>query len=110
VSPVRYELGFISKKTAFFIVTAVETSSLCKSDCHLPQPSKGNDNAFILYLRLKTRLTTVGTRWADHATHLYPQKLALISPISVGRSVYIVRLRMKSHRVVIYLILLSCSA
>jgi hypothetical protein len=28
VSPVRYELGFISEKTAFFIVTAVKTSSL----------------------------------------------------------------------------------
>jgi hypothetical protein len=28
VSPVRYELGFISEKTAFFIVTAVKTSNL----------------------------------------------------------------------------------
>jgi hypothetical protein len=28
VSPVRYELGFISQKTAFFIVTAVKTSDL----------------------------------------------------------------------------------
>jgi hypothetical protein len=27
VSPVRYELGFISQKTAFFIVTAVKTSN-----------------------------------------------------------------------------------
>jgi hypothetical protein len=28
VSPVKYELGFISQKTAFFIVTAVNTSNL----------------------------------------------------------------------------------
>jgi hypothetical protein len=28
VSPVRYELGFISQKTTFFIVTAVKTSNL----------------------------------------------------------------------------------
>jgi hypothetical protein len=28
VSPVKYELGFISQKTAFFIVTAVKTSNL----------------------------------------------------------------------------------
>jgi hypothetical protein len=28
MSPVKYELGFISQKTAFFIVTAVKTSNL----------------------------------------------------------------------------------
>jgi hypothetical protein len=28
VSPVRYELGFYTEKTAFFIVTAVKTSNL----------------------------------------------------------------------------------
>jgi hypothetical protein len=28
VSPVKYELGFISQKTAFFIATAMETSNL----------------------------------------------------------------------------------
>jgi hypothetical protein len=28
VSPVKYELGIISQKTAFFIVTAVKTSDL----------------------------------------------------------------------------------
>jgi hypothetical protein len=28
MSPVSYELGFISQKTAFFIVTAVKTSNL----------------------------------------------------------------------------------
>jgi hypothetical protein len=27
VSPVKYELGFISQKTTFFIVTAVKTSN-----------------------------------------------------------------------------------
>jgi hypothetical protein len=32
VSPVRYELGFISQKTAFFIVTAVKTSNLTRKD------------------------------------------------------------------------------
>jgi hypothetical protein len=28
VSPMKYELGFISQNTAFFIVTAVKTSNL----------------------------------------------------------------------------------
>jgi hypothetical protein len=28
VSPMRYELGFISQKTAFFIVSAVKSSNL----------------------------------------------------------------------------------
>jgi hypothetical protein len=28
VSPMRYELGFLSQKTTFFIVTAVKTSNL----------------------------------------------------------------------------------
>jgi hypothetical protein len=41
----------------------------------------------------------VGTRSADHVNPLYPQKLALTSPTSSGRSVGIVRLRTKSHRV-----------
>jgi hypothetical protein len=31
VSPVKYELGFISQKTAFFIVTAVNNSNFTKS-------------------------------------------------------------------------------
>jgi hypothetical protein len=35
---------------------------------------------------LENRLTTVGIRCADHATPLYPQKLALTSPTSCGRS------------------------
>ena len=43
----------------------------------------------------KQRLTAVGTRCADHVTHLYPQKLALTSPTGGGRSVGIVRVRTK---------------
>ena len=44
----------------------------------------------------KQRLTAVGTRCADHVTHLYPQKLALTSPTGGGRSVGIVRSRTKA--------------
>jgi len=44
----------------------------------------------------KQRLTAVGTRCADHVTPLYPQKLALTSPTSGGRSVSIVRVRTKA--------------
>jgi hypothetical protein len=35
----------------------------------------------------KTEITVVGVRRADHARPLYPQKLALTSPTSDGRSV-----------------------
>ena len=42
------------------------------------------------------RLTAVGIRCADHVTPLYPQKLALTSPIGGGRSVGIVRSRTKA--------------
>jgi len=38
----------------------------------------------------------VGTRYADHVTPLYPQKLALTSPTGGGRSVGIVRVRTKA--------------
>ena len=38
----------------------------------------------------------MGTRCADHATPLYPQKLALISPTGGGRSVGIVRSQTKA--------------
>jgi hypothetical protein len=41
----------------------------------------------------KTENTAVDIHRADHATPLYPQKLALISPTSGGRSVGIVRSR-----------------
>jgi len=44
----------------------------------------------------KQRLTAVGTRCSDHVTPLYPQKLALTSPTSGGRSVGIVRVRTKA--------------
>ena len=44
----------------------------------------------------KQRLTAVGTRWADHVTPLYPQKLALTPPTGGGRSVGIVRVRTKA--------------
>jgi hypothetical protein len=38
----------------------------------------------------------MGIRCADHVTPLYPQKLALTSPTSGGRSVGIVRSRTKA--------------
>jgi hypothetical protein len=44
----------------------------------------------------KPRLKAVGIRCADDGTPLYPQKLALTSPTSGGRSVGIVRLRTKA--------------
>jgi len=50
----------------------------------------------------KQRLTTVGTRCADHVTPLYPQKLALISPTGGGSSVCIVRLRTKATEFSLY--------
>jgi hypothetical protein len=40
-----------------------------------------------------------GIRCTDHATPLYPQKLALISPTSGGRSVGIVRSRTEATEV-----------
>jgi len=44
----------------------------------------------------------VGTRCADHVTPLYPQKLALTSPTSGGRSVGIVRVRTKATESELY--------
>jgi hypothetical protein len=41
----------------------------------------------------KTEITAIGIRRADHATPLYPQKLALTSLTSAGRSVGTVRSR-----------------
>jgi hypothetical protein len=38
VFPVRYELGFLSQKTTFFIVTAVKTSNLTRSDHSASKP------------------------------------------------------------------------
>jgi hypothetical protein len=48
----------------------------------------------------KTEITAVGIRRTDHATPLYPQKLALTSPTSGGRSVGIVRSRTKATELV----------
>jgi hypothetical protein len=47
----------------------------------------------------KTDRTVMGTCYADHATPLYSQKLALTSTSSGGRSVGKVYLRTKSHGV-----------
>ena len=57
----------------------------------------------------KQRLTAVGTRCADHVTPLYPQKLALTSPTSGGRSVGIVRVRTKATEflVLVYISFIS---
>jgi len=49
----------------------------------------------------KQRLTAVGTRYADHVTPIYPQKLALTSPTGGGRSVGIVRVRTKATEFVL---------
>jgi hypothetical protein len=46
---------------------------------------------YMLWSR-KPRLTAMETHCVDHATPVYPQKLALTSPTRCGRSVGIVRL------------------
>ena len=51
----------------------------------------------------KQSLTAVGTCCADHATPLYPQKLALTSPTGGGRSVGIVRSRTKATEFFMYI-------
>jgi hypothetical protein len=48
----------------------------------------------------KPRLTAVGSRCSGHAIPLYPQKLALTSPTSGGRSGAIIRLRPEGHGVI----------
>jgi hypothetical protein len=47
----------------------------------------------------KLRLTAVGNCCADHATPLYPQKLAITSATNGGHSVGMVHLWTKSHGV-----------
>jgi hypothetical protein len=47
-----------------------------------------------------TEIMAVGFRHNDHATPLYPQKLALTSSTSGGRSVGIVRSRTKATELV----------
>jgi len=49
----------------------------------------------------------VGTRCADHVTPLYPQKLALTSPTGGGRSVGIVRVRIKATEFFFYALYLT---
>jgi hypothetical protein len=44
----------------------------------------------------KTENTNLGIRHVDHVAPLYPQKLALTSPTSWGRSVGIVRPRIQA--------------
>jgi hypothetical protein len=44
---------------------------------------------------LENSLPAVGTRCADYAAPLYPQKLVLTSPTTVGRSVDLVCLLVK---------------
>jgi hypothetical protein len=70
VSPVKYELGFISLKTTFFIVTAVETSNLTwipsLAEVEAGCLSRLSDQA----TRLKDRGTWVRTR--KTATHYAP--------------------------------------
>jgi hypothetical protein len=53
---------------------------------------------------LEIEITAVGIRCADHATPLYPQKLALTSPTSGGRSVSIVRSRTKATELLLLLL------
>jgi len=49
----------------------------------------------------------VGTRFADHVTPLYPQKLALTSPTGGDRSVCIVRSRTKATE--FSLVIINCN-
>jgi hypothetical protein len=51
----------------------------------------------------KARLTAVGIRCADDAIPSTPQKLALTSPTSGGRSVGIVRLLTKTTEFIFYI-------
>jgi hypothetical protein len=54
---------------------------------------------------LETEIMAVGILRADHATPLYPQKLALTSPINGGRSVRIARSRTKATELLLLLVL-----
>jgi hypothetical protein len=56
---------------------------------------------------LETEITAVEVRCAKHATPFYPQKLALTSPTSGGRSVGIVSSRTKSAELLLLLLIPS---
>jgi hypothetical protein len=56
---------------------------------------------------LESENTAVGIRHADYATSLYPQKLALTSPTSGGRSVDIIRYLTLVTEVIFFLISLA---
>jgi hypothetical protein len=51
----------------------------------------------------------MGILRADHATPLYPQKLALTSPTSGGRSAGIVRSRTKATELLLLLLSVTAS-
>jgi hypothetical protein len=57
-----------------------------------------------------TSIAAEGIRCADHATPLYPQKLALTSPTSGGRSDGIVRLRAKDMELLLFIIITTSAA
>jgi hypothetical protein len=58
------------------------------------------DTFFYNYYNYYFSRLQMGIRRTDHATSLYPQKLALTSPTSVGRSVGIVHSRTKATELV----------
>jgi hypothetical protein len=90
--PLSRGLGYSRRYQIFWEVVGLERGPLSLVNIAeelLEWKSRGSGSR-------KPRLTAVGIRCADHATSLYPQKLALTSPTSGGRSVGIVCLRAKT--------------